>query len=117
MNFMPLKFTRLGYVLSHIYEFHPATAIYLPTVEKFSPDAACIVPSFPSPYSGAEEAALHEECLSRGFKNWLNVAVVSDLCDTAQDQTEAALVAVFNAACRDGGSLSPWINYRKSAPG
>lgn len=112
---MPLTFTKIGYVLSRIYEFHFATAIYLPTVEKYSSDTACIVPSFPSPYSEAEEAFLHDECLSRGFKNWLNVALVSDICDTAPDQSEASLIAVFNAAGREGGSLSPWMNYRRSS--
>jgi hypothetical protein len=114
---MPLTPTKLGYVLSHIYEFHFAAAIYLPTVEKYSPDTACIVPPFPSPYSDAEEASLHEECLSRGFKTWLNVALVSDICDTAPEQTEASLITVFNEACSEGGSLALWMNYRRSSAG
>jgi hypothetical protein len=112
---MPLTSTNLGYVLSHIYEFHPGAVIYFATVEKYKPDTPCIVAvPDPGPYYEAEEASLHQECLSRGFKNWLNVAVVSDTCDTAPDQTEAALMEVFNADCRQGGYLSRMMNYRKS---
>jgi hypothetical protein len=113
---MPLTFAKLGYVLSHIYEFHLGGAIYLPMVEKYDPDTPCII-TVPSTYSEAEECALHQECLSRGFKNWLNVAVVSDSCDTAPDQTEASLIDVFNADCHEGNWLSRNMNYRRPSPG
>jgi hypothetical protein len=111
---MPVTHTTLGYVLSHIYEIGFEAAIYLPTVEEYSADTPCIV-AVPNSYTAAEEASLHQSCLDHGFKNWLNVAIVSDTCDSALDQTEASLLAAFNADCRDGGWLRTMMNYRNQS--
>lgn len=108
---MALSFTNLGHVLCHIYDFDFGAAIYFPTVERYEADTPCIVAL---PDTEAEEASLHQACLDRGLKNWLNVAVVSDTCDDAAEQTEACLIAAFNDDCRDGGWLRKMMNYRKS---
>src|SRR5262245_24534712 len=88
---MPLTKTNLGHVLRHIYEFPFEGAIYLQDVERYAADTPCIV-AWAGDY---DEAVLHQVCLSEGFKNWLNVAVVSDTCDEVSEQTEACLVAAF----------------------
>lgn len=93
----------LGYVLLHIYDFDPGGAIYLPQVEAYEPNTPCIV-------VGSEENSVHQECLSKGYTNWLNVAVVSDTCDDVENQTETALVSAFNEDCRDGGWLWKMMN-------
>ncbi len=110
---MPLTFTNLGFVLCRIYEIDFGAAVYLPTVERYEADTPCIL-AVPTTYTEAEESSLHESCLNHGFKNWLNIAVVSDTCDAAQDQTEASLIAAFNEDCREGGWLRKMMNYRKS---
>jgi hypothetical protein len=109
---MPLTSTTLGHVLSHIYDFDPGAAIYLPDAKQYEAATPCVVAT-PSTYTKMEEAALHEDCLNRGLTNWLNVAVVSDTCDGAVAQSEAGLVAAFNEDCREGGWLWKMMNYRK----
>lgn len=110
---MPLSFMNLGNVLSHIYDHDPGAGIYLPTVERYEAETPCIVASALT-NSADEESALHQACLDRGFKNWLNVAVVSDTCDGVPEQTEACLIAAFNDDCREGGWLWKMMNYRKT---
>jgi len=110
---MPLTPTTLGYVLLHIYDFDPGAAIYLPNLERYESDTPCIVAS-PATHTVAEEIALHQDCLNRGFTKRLNVAVVSDTCDEVVTQTEDGFVAAFNDDCRDGGWLWRMMNYRKS---
>src|SRR5690349_8751745 len=107
---MPLVEYSLGYVLLHIYEFPFEGAIYLPAVGRYDPDTQCIVAWA---RSGEEEASLHQACLNHGFKNWLNVAVVSDTCDEVSEQTEASLIAAFNEDCREGAWLWKMMNYRR----
>jgi hypothetical protein len=109
---MPLTSTSLGYVLLHVYDFDPGAAIYLPNAEHYKADTTCIVAS-PATYTETEYEALHEDCLNRGFPNWLNVAVVSDTCDEAATHTEDGFVAAFNEDCREGGWLRKMMNYRK----
>ena len=89
---MPLTFTKLGPVLTQIYSFGPRAAIYLPTVERYEADTPFIVAV---PTTDEDEDSLHRTCLDHGFKNWLNVAVVSDTCDEAPQQTEVCLIAAF----------------------
>ena|SRR5208283_2640422 len=108
---MPLTSTTLGYVLLHIDDFEPGAAIYLPSVERYETDTACIVAS-PATYTKTEEEVLHQDCLKTGFTNWLNVAVVSDPCDGVVTHTEDGLVAAFNDDCRKGGWLWKMMNYR-----
>ncbi len=112
-DLMPLSFTNLGYVLCHIYDIDSGAAVYFPTVERYEADTPCIVASA-TEHTGAEEASLHQACLDHGFKNWLNVAVVSDTCDNVSEQTEACLIAAFNDDCREGGWLRKMMNHRKS---
>jgi hypothetical protein len=65
---------------------------------RYEADTPCIV-------GGADDCASFEQaCSAKGFKNWWNVAVVSDSCDEAED-TEASLVAMFNSDCQEGGWL------------
>jgi hypothetical protein len=110
---MPLSFTNLGYVLCHIYDIDFGAAVYFPTVERYEGDTPCIVASATT-HTEAEEASLHRACLDHGFKNWLNIAVVSDTCDTVSEQTEPCLIAAFNDDCREGGWLRKMMNYRES---
>lgn len=109
----PLTVTTLGYVLLHVYDFPFWGAIYLPKVERYEADTPCIVVA-PPPSAEAEEPRLHQDCLNRGFTNWLNVAVVSDVCDEVERHTEDSLVTAFNENCREGGFLWREMNYRKS---
>jgi len=105
---MPLVESSLGYVLLHIYEFPFEGGIYLPEVARYEADTPCIVA-----WAGSgEEASLHQTCLSCGFKNWRNVAVVSDTCDETPEQTEASLIDAFNEDCREGGWHWRMMNYR-----
>src|SRR5262245_50041496 len=97
---MPLSLTRLGHVLRHIYDYDFLAAIYLPPVERYGADTPCIVASAAT-NTEADEASLHQACLDQGFKNWLNVAVVSDTCDAVSEQTEDCLIAAFNDDCRE----------------
>ncbi|WP_423838999.1 DUF7716 domain-containing protein [Symmachiella dynata] len=108
---MPLTFHNLGFVLSHIYEFPRWCAVYLPTVDRYEADTQCIV-AVPTTHSEAEEDKLHHLCLAHGFKNWLNIAVISDTCDDAADQTEPALIAAFNQDCREGEWLWRMMDFR-----
>jgi hypothetical protein len=101
---MPLRIRTLGEVLSHIYDFNFHHALYLPKVETYRPDTPCIV--------GDDEA--HRRCVEYGFPNWLNVAVVSDTCDSVQPRTDEALVAAFDADCREGRWLGRMMNYRQT---
>jgi hypothetical protein len=105
---MPLKKSNLGHVLCHIYDFPFGGAIYLPRVERYEANTPCIV----AWEDNDAEAALHQSCLGEGFSNWLNVAVVSDTCDDAPEQTEAGLIAAFVEDCREGGWLWRMMNYR-----
>lgn len=106
---MPLTRTSLGHVLLHIYEFPFEGAIYLPDAGRYEAHTPCIVA-----WTGSgDEAFLHQTCLNDGFKNWLNVAVVSDTCDEASEQTEACLIAAFNEDCGEGGWLWRMMNYRE----
>src|SRR5262245_61200266 len=110
---MPLTFTSLGQVLTQIYSFDPGAGIYLPNVERYESDTPCIVAV---PTTDEDEESLHQSCLDHGFKNWLNVAVVSDTCDEASQQTETCLIAAFSDDCREGGWLRKMMNYRNSSP-
>lgn len=112
---MPLRRTNLGYVLLHIYEFPFEGTIYLPDVRTYEVDTSCIVAWVDSSEESfsSSEALLHQTCLGEGFKNWLNVAVVSDTCDEATEPTEAGLIAAFNEDCRENGWLRGMMNYRQ----
>jgi hypothetical protein len=105
---MPIKNRNLGDVLLHIYEFPFYGTIYLPDVTLYEVNTPCLV----AWAIGSEEPSIHESCVSSGFKNWLNVAEVSDICDAASDQTEKSLTAAFDESCRQEGSLSKMMNYR-----
>ena len=107
---MPRTESNLGHVLLHIYEFPFEGTIYFPDVGSYDADTPCIVAWAGS---GEEETSLHQTCLSYGFKNWLNVAVVSDTCDEALEQKEECLIAAFNDDCREGGWLRRMMNYRR----
>src|SRR5690242_2590139 len=104
---MPMTITTLGHVLLHIYDFHLGAAIYLPEVVRYEVDTPCVVGGGLS-----DEAAFHQTCLQQGFKNWLNVAVVSDTCDGVSQKNEASLIAAFSEDCQPGGWLSTMMNYR-----
>ncbi len=96
---MPLKRTELGHVLPHIYDYSFDAAVYLPGVARYEAHTPCLVA-----WGGDDdEAALHQAGLSEGFRNWLNVAVVSDTCDEVSEQSAACLIAAFNEDCREGG--------------
>lgn len=110
---MPLTFTNLGHVLLNIYSFDAGGAIYLPAVERYEADTPCIVASS-TKLTAADYALLHKTCLDYGFKNWLNVAVVSDTCDEVSPQSEVCLIAAFNDDCREGCWLGKMMNYWNS---
>ena len=97
--------SKLGNVLLHIYDFPLEAAIYLPEVVRYEADTPCIVGWVD------DEASFHQTCLQNGFKNWLNVAVVSDTCDDVSEKTESGLIAAFNADCQEGGWLWKMMNY------
>jgi hypothetical protein len=99
---------KLGNVLLHIYDYHPGLAIYLPEVVRYEAETPCIVGD-----DGSDEASFHQTCLQYGFKSWLNVAVVSDTCDTVVPATESSLIAAFNKDCQEGGWLWKMMNYRR----
>ena len=110
---MSLTSMSLGYVLLHIYEFDIGGAIYLPNAECYEADTPCIVASPANRiYTETEYESQHQDCLKRGFTNWLNVAVVSDTCDDVATPTVDSLVAAFNDDCREGGWLWKMMNYR-----
>jgi hypothetical protein len=104
---MDLITKRLGEVLLHIYDFPFDAAIYLPDVVQYSVDTPCIVGGGVN-----DEDSFHQTCLDHGFKNWLNVAVVSDTCDAVSQQSAPSLVAAFNEDCQAGGWLHKMLNYR-----
>lgn len=110
---MPLHFTTLGHFLLHIYDFDLGAGIFLPDVVRYESDTPCII-ALPAIDDKSEEASLHQMCLNNGFKNWLNVAVVSDTCDDVLQRTEPSLIDAFNADCRQGGWLWKMMNYRES---
>lgn len=110
---MPLTFTTLGHVLLHIYDFDFGGAIYLQDTARYEIDTPCIV-AWPTTYTEAEVESLHQTCLNYGFKNWLNIAVVSDTCDEVSEKTESCLIAAFTKDCREDGWLWKMMNYRKS---
>ena len=95
------------------YDIDFGAAVYFPTVERYEADTPCIVASATT-HTESEEASLHQTCLDHGFKNWLNIAVVSDTCDTVSEQNEASFIAAFNEDCRGGGWLRKMMNYRSS---
>jgi hypothetical protein len=100
---------RLGDVLLHIYDYPFEAAIYLPAVPSYYPDTPCVVGG-----GLGDPASFHQTCLDNGFANWLNVAVVSDTCDEVPDKTVPALIAAFNADCKQDGWLQKMMNYRQS---
>jgi hypothetical protein len=104
---MPPTIRELGDVLLHIHDFPFDAAIYVPEVVRYQGDTPCVVGGGVS-----DEASFHQSCLQSGFKNWLNVAVVSDTCENVLEQTESGLVAVFNQDCQEGGWLWKMMNYR-----
>jgi len=106
---MPLTIRKLGEVLLHIYDFPFEAAIYLPDLVRYEADTQCIVGG-----GVGDEASFHQTCLQYGFKNWLNVAVVSDTCDEVLQQTESCLIAAFNEDCNKGGWLWNMMNYRQT---
>ena len=105
---MPMENRKLGEVLLHIYDFSFGGAIYLENPGPYRPDTPCMVvwDDF-----GEQYLSLHQACLDQGFKNWLNVAVISDTYDEVSEKTEENLVAAFNEACREGGWLWKMMNY------
>jgi hypothetical protein len=105
---MPLRFTTLGDVLLHIYDFDLGGAIYFPDVEMYEVDTPCVVASSFTP---TEAEGDHQSCMNKGFKNWLNVAVVSDTCDDVTTQTKEAFIAAFNEDCQEGGWLWKMKNW------
>jgi len=109
---MPIAIRELGDVLTHIYDFPFWAAIYLPEVAQYAIDTPCIVPE-PVTWERSEEAALHQICLKYGFKNWLNVAMVSDICEEVLEQDQETVIAAFNASCAKGGGLAGWMNWRR----
>src|ERR1700722_20479961 len=106
---MPLTIRKLGDVLLHIYDLPFEAGIYLPEVVRYEADTPCVVSS-----EEDEDGSFHQMCLHYGFKNWLNVAVVSDTCDDVSPQTEPCLVAASNEACREGKCLWKMLNYRRA---
>lgn len=108
---MPLTHTTLGEVLCHIYSFDFGATIYFQPAERYAASSPCIVASAISNMAG-EELTLHQACLNAGFTNWLNVAVVSDTCDSVSEQSHGSLIAAFNSDCQEGGWLRKMMNYR-----
>ena len=104
---MSLTIRKLGDVLLHIYDFPFDAAIYLPEVVRYEADTPCVVGG-----GVIDDVSFRHTCLQNGFKNWLNVAVVSDSCDDVSEQTESCLIATFNEDCREGGWLWKMMNYR-----
>jgi len=100
--------TTLGHVLLHIYDFPFEGAVCLPCVNRYEADTPCVV----AWGSDVDEVALHQLCLIEGFKNWLNVAVISDTCDDAPGPGEEDLITAFNEDCREGNWLWKMMNYR-----
>src|SRR5262245_3801815 len=94
---MPLTIRNLGEVLLHIYDFPCQASLYLPLVAQYEADTPCVV-------GGTENdgPSFQGTCVDNGFKNWLNVAVVSDTCDEVSKKTVSALVEAFNEDCREG---------------
>jgi hypothetical protein len=108
---MPLTFTTLGHVLVHIYDFDPGGTIYLPKAERYEAETPCIV-AWSTAHAEEEYHCLHQTSLKHGFTNWLNVAVVSDTCDSVAEKSQRSLIAEFNDDCREGGWLWKMMNYR-----
>ena len=105
---MSLTIRRLGDVLLHIYDFPFSEAVYLPEVTRYENDTQCVVGD-----GLGDEASFHQTCVENGFKNWLNVAVVSDTYDEVPEKTESDLIAAFNEDCQEGGWLWKMMNYRQ----
>ena len=96
---MPPKSRRLGEVLVGIYDFPFGASIFLPDVALFDRDTPCVVSEM------LDEESFGQTCIANGFKNWLNVAVVSDTCDEVLEKTVDNLIMAFNDDCREGGWL------------
>jgi hypothetical protein len=109
---MSLIIRKLGDVLLHIYDFPLEAAIYIPETARFEGDTPCTVGG-----GLGDEASFHDACLENGFKNWLNVAVVSDTYDEVLDKNETALIAAFNEDCQEGGWLWKMMNYHQKGDG
>ncbi len=109
---MPLIRETLGNVLVHIYDFPFLATIYLPDAVCYETDTPCLVAWFDGLPTMGEQVAHHQMCLNDGFKNWLNVAVVSDTCDEVPQQAEVYLLEAFNKDCCEGGWLWKNMNYR-----
>jgi len=103
----PVFGSTLGQVLLHIYDFSPGAALYLPDDGPYAANTPCIVAD-PIAYPPEEHTLLHQACVSQGFEIWFNIAIVSDTCDDAAEQTESCLLAVFNQDCKTDGWL--WKN-------
>lgn len=103
---MLLGSRRLGEVLVRINDFPFGASIFLPEVAVFDPDTPCVVGDM------KDEEYFRQTGIANGFKNWLNVAVVSDTCDEVPDKTEDNLVIAFNEDLREGGWLRKMLNYR-----
>jgi hypothetical protein len=110
---MPMIHKNLGEILLHIYDFPFEAGIYLPDVTHYETNTPCIVAWA---WKGEDEDSIHQACLTQGFKNWLNVAVVSDTCDGVSEQTGDCLVTAFNEDCREGGWLWKMMNYWNTDP-
>jgi hypothetical protein len=104
---MPPAIRRLGDVLLHIYDHPFEAAIYLPEIEEYKSDCPCVIGA-----AAADDFPSHQDCLSYGFKHWLNVAVVSDMYDSATEKTESGLIAQFNKDCQEGGWLWKMMDYQ-----
>src|SRR5271167_234541 len=106
---MSLTIRRLGDVLLHIYDFPFWAAIYLPETARFEGDTQCIVGGTETDEASCDRD--RQTCLENGFRNWINVALVSDTYDSVMDKTESGLIAVFNEECQEGGELRKLMNY------
>jgi hypothetical protein len=102
-----MEIRKLGEVLLRIYDFSPSATIYLQEGTRYEPDSPCVVEGGVN-----DETSIHDTCLQHGFKNWLNVAVVSDTCDSAVEKSEAGLIAEFNRDCQEGEWLWKMMNFR-----
>jgi hypothetical protein len=108
-KFMTIENSTLGDVSNRIYDFPFWGGVYLPQVDRYESSTPCIVVAV----EGDNYAIAHQECLERGFKNWLNIAVISDTCDTVADKNPDNLVAAFNEDCKPGNWLAKNMTYLK----
>jgi ribonuclease HIII len=95
--------TTLGHVLLHVYDYPLGATLYFQEMEKYEADTLCIV---------ADEfnETQHKLNIQNGFENWLNLSVVSDVCDEATE-TGSILIDAFNENLEKDGWLRQNINF------